>query len=131
MGGVAHSLVPVTDNSLGNKGGEVVVRLPGDTLDGNGDVCGWDGLIENADLGSDKLWPALLLSGKLGGGLGVWLSWKTREVLLGELNELGVWDTTGTNKDHAVSGVVGLDVVNEILALEALNVLGWAKDGAA
>ena len=131
VGGVAHSLVPVTDNSLGNKGGEVVVRLPGDTLNSNGDVCGWDGLIEDTDLGSDELWLALLLSGELGRGLRVWLRWKTGEVLLGELNELGVWDTTSTDEDHAVSGVVGLDVVNEILALDGLDVLGWAKDGAA
>lgn len=131
VGGVAHSLVPVTDNSLGNKGGEVVVRLPGDTLNSNGDVCGWDGLIEDTDLRSDELWLALLLSGELGRGLGVWLSWKTGEVLLGELNELGVWDTTSTDEDHAVSGVVGLDVINEILALDGLDVLGWAKDGAA
>lgn len=52
-------------------------------------------------------------------------------MLLGELNKLGVWDATGTDENHAVGGVVGLDVVNEVITLDALDVLGWAKDGAA
>jgi len=42
-----------------------------------------------------------------------------------------VWDTAGTDEDHAVSGVVGLDVVDEVLSLDALDVLGGAEDGAA
>jgi hypothetical protein len=42
-----------------------------------------------------------------------------------------VGDTSGTNKDHAVSGVVGLDVVLEIGTLDALDVLLGSKDGAS
>ncbi len=131
VGGVAHGLVPVTDDSLGDESSEVILRLPGDTLNSDGDVGGWDGLIEDADLGTNESWLALLLLCEAGGGGGVWLCWEAGKVLLGELNELLVGDTTGTNKDHAVSSIVGLDVVDEILALNALDVLGWAKDGAA
>lgn len=36
-----------------------------------------------------------------------------------------------TNKDHAVGGVVGLDVALEIGALNALDVLLGSEDGAA
>ena len=40
-------------------------------------------------------------------------------------------DATSANEDHAVSGVVGLDVVLEIGALDALDVLLGSEDGAA
>lgn len=128
---IAHGLIPVTDDSLGNESSEVVLVLPRDTLDSNGDVGSWDGVVTDADLGADELWLALLLVGDRGGGLGVWLGREAGEVLLGELDELGVWDTAGTDEDHAVSGVVGLDVVDEVLSLDALDVLGGAEDGAA
>ena len=52
-------------------------------------------------------------------------------MLLGKLDELSVGDATSTDKDHAVGSVVGLDVVDEILSLDALDVLCRAKDGAA
>jgi hypothetical protein len=42
-----------------------------------------------------------------------------------------VGNTTSANKDHAVSGVVGLDVVLEIGALNALDVLLGSEDGAS
>jgi len=51
-------------------------------------------------------------------------------VLLGKANELLVGDTTSTNQDHAVSGVVGLDVVGQVLPGDGLDVLPGAEDGA-
>lgn len=128
---VAHGLVPVTDNSLGNESSEVVIILPGDTLNGNGNVGSWDGVITDADLRTDELRLALLCQGNGSGGLGSWLRWETGKVLLGKLDELVVGNTTSTDKDHAVSSVVGLDVVNKVLSLDALDVLCRAKDGAA
>jgi len=52
-------------------------------------------------------------------------------VLLGEVDELLVGDATSTNKDHAVGGVVGLDVVLEMGALDGLDVLLGSEDGAS
>jgi hypothetical protein len=51
-------------------------------------------------------------------------------VLLSQADELLVGDTTSTNKDHAVSSVVGLDVVGQVLAGDGLDVLLGAEDGA-
>jgi hypothetical protein len=52
-------------------------------------------------------------------------------VLLGEIDQLLVGNTSSTNKNHAVSGVVGLDVVLEVGALDGLDVLLGSKDGAS
>lgn len=129
-GRLAHSTVPVTDDGLGNEGSEVVIILPADTLDGKGDVSGGDGIITETDLRADELGGALLLGGKGQGSGGRGLVGETAEVLLSEANELLVGDTTSTNKDHAVSGVVGLDVVGQVLAGDGLDVLLGAEDGA-
>lgn len=40
-------------------------------------------------------------------------------------------NTTRSDKDHAVSSVVGLDVVGQVVAGDGLDVLLGAKDGAA
>lgn len=52
-------------------------------------------------------------------------------MLTGQLNESLVGDTAGTDKDHAVRGVVGLDVLSQVRALDGLDVLAGAEDGAA
>jgi hypothetical protein len=52
-------------------------------------------------------------------------------VLLGEVDQLLVGDATGTDKNHAVGGVVGLDVIFEIGALDSLDVLLGSEDGAS
>lgn len=52
-------------------------------------------------------------------------------MLLGKVNELLVGDATGTDKDHAVSSVVGLDVVGQLGAGDVADVLLGAEDGAA
>ena len=60
---------------------------------------------------------------RLGGDVG--------EVLLSEVNELLVGNATGTNQNHAVGSVVGLDVVLEVLALDAQDVLAGSKNRPA
>jgi hypothetical protein len=52
-------------------------------------------------------------------------------VLLGELDHLVVRDATSTDEDHAVGGIVGLDVVLEIGTLDSLDILLGPKDSAA
>ena len=52
-------------------------------------------------------------------------------MLLGELNQLSVWNTTGTNQDHTVSSVVGLDVAVQVVPGDGLNVLLGSEDSAA
>jgi hypothetical protein len=37
-------------------------------------------------------------------------------------------DTTGTDKDHAVGGVVGLNIQRKVITLDGKNVLLWTKD---
>lgn len=58
-----------------------------------------------------------------------WL--KSREVLLSKLDELLMRNTSGTNENHAVSPVVGVDVVNEVGTLDGEDVLLWPEDCAA
>lgn len=72
----------------------------------------------------------LLLSDDLSGVVGG-LGGQLREVLLSELNELLVGNTTSTDKDHAVGGVVGLDVAFQVVPLDGLDVLLRAEDGAS
>lgn len=42
-----------------------------------------------------------------------------------------MWDATRSDENHAVSGVVILDIVGEIGSVNLLDVLCWAKDGAS
>ena len=128
---LAHGAVPVTDNSLGDESGEVVIVLPADTLDGESDVGGGDGVIAEADLGTNELGDTLLLGGEGGGGGSRGLAGEATEVLLGETNKLLVGNATGTDQDHAVSSVVGLDVVGQVVTGDGLDVLLGAEDGAA
>lgn len=131
VGSVAHGLVPVADNGLGNERGEVVIVLPTDTLDGDGDVGGGDGVVTDADLGANEVGLGLGgLSGGVGGGV-LGTGGQATEVLLGKLDKLLVRDATSTDEDHAVGGVVGLDVADEVVTLDALDVLGRAQDGAS
>lgn len=59
------------------------------------------------------------------------LSRKTREVLLSKLNQLLVGNATSTNENHTISSVVCLDVVDQIVSLDALDVLSRAQDSAS
>lgn len=126
--GIAHSAIPVANDGLGNQGSEVVRILPADTLDGDGDVCGGDSIIAEADLGTDELG-----SGSTGrtDGERVLGRLDLGEVLLGQFDELLVGDTASTNKDHTVGAIVGGNVVLKVLLLDGKDVLLRAEDGAA
>ena len=129
--GGTHGAVPVTDDSLCDERSEVVGVAPANTLNGNGDVGSAHGVVTEADLGTDEVGLRLLLgSGRLGRVV-LGLRGEVGEVLLGEVDELLVGNTTSANEDHAVGSVVGLDVVLEIGALDALDVLLGSEDGAA
>jgi hypothetical protein len=125
---IAHSLIPVSNNCLCDQSSEVVVILPANTFHGNGDVGGRDGIVTNSDLRADKIRLSLLSSGNRRGRARVWLSSKTREVLLSKLNELSVRNTSSTNKNHTIGCVVCLDVVDQIVSLYALDVLSRAQN---
>jgi len=91
-------------------------------------VCGGQGVIPHPDLGSDKVWAGR--PGRTNGNLVIgWL--EPGEVLLSKLDELLMGDTSGTNENHAVSLVVGVDVVDEVGTLDGENVLLWPENGAA
>ena len=130
-GRLAHGTVPVTDNGLSDQSGEVVVILPANTLDGESDVSGGDGVVAETDFGADELGGALLLSGEGQGSGGRGLAGEATEVLLGEAHELLVGNATSTDQNHAVSGVVGLDVVGQVLPGDGLDVLLGTEDGAS
>jgi hypothetical protein len=128
VGSVTKGTVEVTDDGLGNEGGEVVGVLPADTLNSDGDVGGGDGVVTHANLRSDEV-GLRSTGGSDGDGRGGGL--KSREVLLSQLNELLVGDSSGTNKDHAVSLVVGVDVLLKVGLLDGKDVLLRSEDGAA
>lgn len=125
---VAHRLVVVADDGLCDQSGEVVGVVPADTLNGDGDVGGGNGVVTDSDIRANEV--GLLLGLEVGtrgdGGGG-----KASEVLIGHLHQLLVGDATSANKNHAVSGVVVLDVVGELGAGDVTNVLAGAEDGAA
>lgn len=126
--GITHGTVPVSNDGLGNESGKVVWVLPGDTLDGNGNVGSTKGIITHADLRANKLWASTPWSTN-----GDWVfRWgEVAKVLFGELNELLVWDSSGTDENHTVSLVVLGDVVGEVILLDGENVFLWTKDGAS
>lgn len=127
----AHGTIPVANNSLCYERSEVVGVAPADTLNGNGNVGSAHGVVTEADLGSNKVGLLLLLGGERLGRVVLGLRGKVGKVLLGEVDELLVGNATSTNEDHAVSSVVGLDVVLEVGALDALDVLLGSENGAA
>ena len=52
-------------------------------------------------------------------------------MLAGEFDKFFVLDTTSTNEDHTVSGIVRLDVRREVVTVDGENVLFGTKDRAA
>lgn len=125
---IAHSLVIVSDNSLGDKSSEVVLGVPANTLDSEGDVGSADGVVTDTDVGADEV--GLLLGQKVGLVLNT-LAGETREVLLGEIDKLLVRNTTRADEDHALGSVVVLDIVGELGAGDVADVLAGTEDGAA
>jgi hypothetical protein len=125
----AEGSVPVTHNGGGDEEGVVVGRVPSTSLNGDSDVAGGAGVVTNANLSTDKVGSLLLLCraelDRVGGGR------EGTEVGLGELDEGGVLDTSGSDENHAVGGVVLLDVGGEVVAGDGKDVLLGAEDGAA
>lgn len=127
--GVTHGAVPVTNDGLGDKSSEVVIVLPAHTLNSKGNMGGGEGVIPESDFRTDELGGALLLKGESLGGRGWGLAGEATEVLLGQSDELVVGNTTSANQDHAVRGIVGLDVVGQVVPRDGLDVLPGTKDG--
>lgn len=124
----AERTVPVAHDGLENKHGEVVGRLPRDTLDGEGNVGSGAGVVTDADLRADKLGLGTRALAELDGVL---TDGEVAKVLLGKLDKRVVLDATSTDKDHAVSSVVGLDVLGEVVTLDGEDVVLGPEDGAA
>jgi hypothetical protein len=115
---------------LSEETGEVQVIAPANTLNGESNVSSWDGVVTNANLGTDEFRLALLLGSKES-GRGRWgSSGQAAKVLLSKLDKSIVLDTSSTNKNGLLGQVVGLDVVGEVVALDALDVLLGAENGA-
>lgn len=128
QGARAERSVPVAHDGLEDEHGEVVGRLPRNTLDGESKVAGGRGVVTDSDFGTNEAGLGRRRLAELDGALA---DGEAAKVLLGELNKRLVLDTTSTNKDHAVSGVVGLDVLGKVLTLDGEDVLLGAEDGAA
>ena len=127
---VAHGTVPVANNGLRDESGEVVLILPANTLDSKSNVRRRNRVVTESDIGTDELRSLLLLSGNGHGSRARGLAGEVAKVLLSESDQLIVRNTTSSNQDHAVSGVVGLDVVDQVLPLDGLDVLLGTEDGA-
>src|SRR5699024_9391891 len=117
------------NDGLSNQTGEVVIVLPAHTLDGKGNVGRGEGIITESNFGANELGSALLLSLEGLGSRGQRFVGEATEVLLGKSDELLVGDTTSADEDHAVSGVVGLDVVDQAVTGDGLDVLLGTEDG--
>lgn len=128
---VAHRTIPVANNGLSDESSEVVIVLPADTLNCESNVSSWDSVITNSDVRANEVWLTLLFGGNGGGSRAWWLAGEVSKVLFSKFDELLVRNTTSTNKNHTVSSVVGLDIVDKVFTLNAGNVLLWSKDRSA
>lgn len=108
-----------------------MVIVPANTLNCKSNVSSRDSVVTKTDLGTNELGLALLLSGKGSSGRRRGSRRQTAKVLLSKLDKGIVLDTTGTDKNGLLGQVVGLDVVDEIVTLDALDVLLGSENGAA
>jgi hypothetical protein len=126
--GVANRPVVVADDGLCDKSSEVVLVIPADTLNSNGDVGSRNGVVAYPDIRANEL--GLLLGEEVGVGLGG-LGRQLGEVLVGKLDEGLVGDAASTNEDHTVGGVVVVDIVHELGPGDVTDVLLRTQDCAA
>lgn len=119
------------NDSLGEESGEVVVIVPADTLNCKSNVSSRDSVVTKTDLGTNELGLTLLLSGKGSSSRRRGSRWKTTKVLLSKLDKGIVLDATGTDKDGLLGQVVGLDVVDKVITLDALDVFLGSENSAA
>lgn len=125
---ITHGLVIVANDGLGNQGSEVVVRVPADTLNGEGNVGSTHSVVTDTDVRADEV--SLLLGQNVGLTLNS-LGGDASKVLLGKLNELLVGDTTRTDENHALGSIVVLDVVYEFGAANVTDVLARAENSTS
>ena len=125
---IAEGLVVVANDSLGDQSSEVVGVVPADTLNSNSDVGSRDSVVTDPNIRANEV--GLPLGQDICLALGS-LRRQVREVLLGHLDELLMRDTTSADENHAVCGVVVLDVVDKLGASNIADVLTGAEDGTA
>ena len=128
---VAHRPVPVANNCLSDEGSEVVGIVPAYTFDCDRNVGRRNSIVTHTNLRADEIWPSLLLGSYAGCNSSWWLAWQVSKVFLSELDQLVVGNTASANQNHTVSRVVCLDVVDEVVPLNALDVLLRSKDGSS
>lgn len=125
---VAHGPIVVTNDGLRDEGGEVVVILPANTFNSNSNVGRRDCIIAHTDFGTDKIRLGFLGSCDGGSARSVGRSRYLAEVLFCQLDQLLMRNATCTHKHHAVGGVVGLDVIGQVITRDGLDVFLRAKN---
>ena len=120
--------IPGSDDRLQHEHGIVIGRGPAASFNSNGNVSLGHGIILETDLRASKVGGERIGLAQASGVSG---HWKIAEVLLGQLDQSIVINTTGTDEDHAVSSVVGLDVVGKVITSQRLDILLGSQDGAS
>lgn len=108
-----------------------MVIIPANTLNCKSNVGSRNSVVTKTDLGTNELGLALLLSGEGSSGRRRGSRWQAAKVLLSKFNKGIVLDTTGTDKYGLFGQVVGLDVVDKVVTLDALDVFLGSENGAA
>jgi hypothetical protein len=121
-----ESTVPVSEDGRHDEHRPVVGTSPSNGFDGKGDVQRVHGVVTDSDFGTGEYWCG---SGLTAEGDRVFGSGEGSKVLLGELDELVVGDTTSTNEAHTVGSVVVADETGKVLSGHVLNVLLGAENG--
>ena len=124
----SEGAIPVAHDALHDLHGEVVGRAPADTLNGNGDVCTWSGVITNTNIRANEVRAGMSKAAKRNRVLGYG---ERREVLFSKLHQLLVVNTSGTNKDHAIGCIVGFNVRVKVITLDGEDVGFGAKNGTS
>lgn len=123
----AEAAIPVAEDALHDHHREVVGRAPANALHGDSDVGSGDFVVADANFRADE---GRFGVGQAPEGDGGGRDGERGEVLLGELDELCVLDAAGSDENHAVGGVVGLDVRGEVVPLDGEDVRLGTEDGA-
>jgi len=88
---------------------------PDSSLDNYSNMCHQNIIITNVHLQASKVWLGVSLAAE---GDWVWQDGKCPKLLLCSLDALAMVNTTGTDEDHAVSSIVGLDIQRKITMLD-------------
>ena len=123
-----ETTVPVTEDGRHDEHRPVVRAPPSDGFDGEGNVEGVHRVVSDSDFGTGEDRGG---SGLTAEGDGVGRGGEGSKVLLGELDELFVGNSTGTDETHSVGGVVVANESGEVITGHVLDVLLWAEDGVS